>query len=133
MRRFSRPAIGHQVAALRRQNRKPKPGRPGRAVIASLTRLLSRRLQLIQLVPPETLMRWHRRLVSRGGCGELVIASRYIRTDRRPGANAYLACLERVYSGAGGSGGRRTRRLQRCAGRRRACPAARRAASTVLA
>jgi hypothetical protein len=133
MRRFSRPAIGHQVAALRRQDRKPKPGRAGRAVIASLTRLLYRRLQLIQLVPPETLTRWHRRLVSRGDRGELVIASRYIRTDRRPGANAYLACLERVYSGAGGSGGRRTRRLQRRAGRRRACPAACRAASTVLA
>jgi hypothetical protein len=67
MRQCSRPAISHQVAALRRQDREPKPGRAGRAVIAAPARLL----QLIRLVPPATLMRWHRRLVSRGDRNEL--------------------------------------------------------------
>jgi hypothetical protein len=57
MRSVSRPAISHQVAALPRQDRKPKLGRVGRAVIAAPGRLLPRRLQLIQLVPPQTLMR----------------------------------------------------------------------------
>ena len=65
MRRFSRPAISNQVAALRRQDRKPKPPRVGRAVIAVLARRLSRRVQLIRLIPPQMLVRWHR-LVGRG-------------------------------------------------------------------
>ena len=53
MRRVSQPAISHQVAALRRQDREPMPGRAGRAVIAAPAGLL----QLIRLVPPQTLMR----------------------------------------------------------------------------
>jgi len=56
MRRVSQSAISHQVAALPRQDREPKLGRAGRAVIAAPARLLPR-LQLIQLVPPQTLTR----------------------------------------------------------------------------
>jgi ABC-type hemin transport system ATPase subunit len=47
----------------------------------------------------------------------------------RPAAVADLACLETVYFGAVGGGGRGTRRLRRRAGRHHGCPAARRAAA----
>ena len=56
-------ALRQEVAVLRRQNPRPKPDRADRAVIAARARLLSTAVRMSRLVTPETLLRWHRRLV----------------------------------------------------------------------
>src|SRR5215469_12806026 len=47
----------------RRQNPKPTLDWAAQAVLASLARLLSRPLRMSRLVPPDTLLGWHRRLI----------------------------------------------------------------------
>ena len=58
-------ARGHQVAILRRQVKRPVYRASDRAFLAAVSRTLRREAWDAFLVRPETLLRWHRRLVAR--------------------------------------------------------------------
>jgi len=57
--------LRHQLTVLQRRNPRPRTSWTDRAVITALTRLLPTRRRLGLLVTPSTILRWHRRLVSR--------------------------------------------------------------------
>src|SRR6058998_1637161 len=57
--------LRHQLSVLRRQVKRPEFRPTDRAVLAVLSRALPRSHWSIYLVTPGTILRWHRRLVTR--------------------------------------------------------------------
>jgi putative transposase len=57
--------LRHQLAVLQRRTSRPRIGWPDRALMTALIRLLPTGRRLGFLVTPATILRWHRRLVTR--------------------------------------------------------------------
>jgi hypothetical protein len=56
--------LRHQLAVLRRQTPRPKLQPADRALLAAVSRILPRARWSCFLVKPETVLRWHRRLIT---------------------------------------------------------------------
>jgi putative transposase len=70
--------LRHELSILRRQARRPQLTESDRLLLAALSRVIPRRSWRAFLVTPETLLRWHRRMV----------AWRWTYPQRRPGRPA---------------------------------------------
>jgi putative transposase len=57
--------LRHELVVLRRQHPRPRLQPKDRALLAALSRLLPRARWSVFLVQPETLLRWHRRMICR--------------------------------------------------------------------
>jgi putative transposase len=57
--------LRHELSILRRQTRRPQLTESDRLLLAALSRLIPRRSWCAFFVTPQTLLRWHRRIVAR--------------------------------------------------------------------
>ena len=81
--------LRHEIAVLRRASPRPGLDWADRAVLAALIRLLPGTLRIHRLVTPGTVLRWHRRLVTRKRtCPH--------RTGRPPVSAEIAALIERL-------------------------------------
>jgi putative transposase len=60
--------LRHEVAVLRRTQRRLRLDWANRAVLAALIRLLPGKLRMHRLITPGTVLLWHRRLIAQCRC-----------------------------------------------------------------